>query len=115
MIDSVKAYNTAKSTSVKVFVMTEYLAPLDNYLVNYAADIALTRELQFEYLGKLSDALAGLDGVYIVPNYIVVDNAEDRPTTIVASETLINDTIHLNASGYKKEAQMLAAAISAAY
>ena len=115
MVDSVKAYNTAKSASVKVFVMTEYLAPLDNYLVNYAADIALTRELQFEYLGKLSDALAGIDGVYIVPNYIVVDNAEDRPTTIVASETVINDTIHLNASGYKKEALMLAAAISAAY
>lgn len=115
MVDSIKAYNTAKSASVKVFIMTEYLAPLDNYLVTYAADIALTRELQFSYLGRLTDAFAGVEGVYIVPNYIVVDNAEDRPTTIVSSESVINDTIHLNASGYKKEAYILAATISEAY
>lgn len=112
MVNSIKAYNMSTGASVKVFIMTEYLAPLDGYTVSYAVDTALTRQLQFEYLGRLSDAFASDLGVYIVPNYITVNNKTDRPTAIVASETVINDTIHLNASGYKKEALVLAAAIS---
>lgn len=120
MVDSILAFNTANGKSVKILMMTEYLAPLDGYSLTYCPDIAVKRELQFEYFNKQVAEFGNREseGIYIIPNYIVIDNTSDRITaeTIVSDRSAdtvvaISDVIHLDVSGYKKEADMLSAYI----
>jgi lysophospholipase L1-like esterase len=120
IVDSILEYNRANGKSVKILIMTEYLAPLDGYSLSYCPDIAVKRDLQFEYFNMQFAAFGGREseGIYLIPNYVVVDNSSDRTTaeTSVSDRSggtvnAISDVIHLSASGYKKEADVLTAYI----
>ncbi len=117
MVDSILDYNNSSGKSVKILIMTEYLAPLDGYILSAGnPDIALKRELQFEYFNMQFAAFGGREseGIYLVPTHIAVDNTTDRITSDAMVSTragvyvkAISDIIHLSASGYKKEADVL--------
>lgn len=120
MINSILAYNAAHRKSVKILIMTEYLSPPDGYSISYITDIAVKRELQFEYFSRQYAAFGNreTEGIYLIPNYIVIDNDADRIWGEVSvserggrNEMAITDVIHLSASGYKKEADIITAYI----
>lgn len=120
MIDSIISYSSARSKTIKILIMTEYLSPDDGYCVSHTADSAQLRELQFEYFNRTNNSFGNRtsEGIYIIPNYIVVDNKYDRPSAEIAvsdrsdaKESAVTDIIHLSASGYKKEADVLGAYI----
>ncbi len=124
IVNSILEYNKANGKKVRILIMTEYLAPLDGYSISYCPDIAVKRDLQFNYFNMQFDAFGGREkeGIYLIPNYIVVDNRSDRPLSDAAasdrsSETLkaISDVIHLGISGYKKEADVLTAYINSIF
>ena len=124
MVSSVLAYNKKSGRSVKIMIMTEYLAPLSGYSLNDNYDAAQKRELQFEYFNLQNSAFGSRtsEGIYLIPNYIVIDNTSDRQTATVAvsdrsgdTMTVISDAVHLSVSGYKKEADVLSAYINAIF
>lgn len=127
MAGSVLAYNQKSGKSVRVLIMTEYLAPASGYSLtgDYGNfDAAAKRELQFEYFNLQNAAFGGRasEGIYLIPNYIVIDNDSDRQRANIAASdrsgdtmTLISDAVHLSVSGYKKEADLLGAYINSIF
>ncbi len=108
MVASVKAYDA----SVKVIVMTEYLSPESGYYITQSGntDIVKMRARQFAYFNLLTTAFAEREseGIYLLPNYVCIDEWNDRlrhtADTPTGQREVIFDVIHLGREGYIKEA-----------
>ncbi|MBQ8439379.1 MAG: SGNH/GDSL hydrolase family protein [Clostridia bacterium] len=117
MVDSIKDYAKKNSQEIAVIVMTEYLSPSTGYFLSQSSnlDIAAMRGKQFRYFTYLEKAFANREdeGIYLLPNYICIDNWSDRYRgkvfTTLGEKEMITDVIHLGRNGYLKEAAMIEA------
>lgn len=117
MVESVKAYSKQTGQKIKILVMTEYLSPKEGYFLSQEnnLDIAAMRGKQFRYFSYLSEAFAGREdeGIYLLPNYICINDWSDRYRATVLTSSgekeMITDVIHLGRNGYLKEASMIEA------
>ena len=117
MTDSIAAYGKKTGQSIAVLIMTEYLSPSSGYFLSQQSnlDIAAMRGKQFRYFSYLETAFAGREseGVYLLPNYICINDWSDRYRTVVSTSVgekeMITDVIHLGRNGYLKEASMIEA------
>lgn len=117
MTDSMKAYAKKSGRSIKILVMTEYLSPAEGFFLSQEKnlDIAAMRAKQFRYFSYLEAAFAGREseGIYLLPNYICINDWSDRYRSTVFTSSgekeMITDVIHLGRNGYLKEAAMIEA------
>ncbi len=115
MVASIRAYAQSKGYTIRIFVMSEYLSPADDYCLkqDYNTNVENLRLKQYQYFTYLEEQFAGREeeGVYLLPNYLCINSFEDRVLgeveTEKGTETKITDVIHLGTKGYYKEAEML--------
>ncbi len=114
---SIQDYAAKQGQSIAILVMTEYLSPAKGYFLSQSSnlDIAAMRGKQFRYFTYLESAFAGREneGIYLLPNYICINDWSDRyretVSTSVGEKEMITDVIHLGRNGYLKEAAMIQA------
>lgn len=101
MVDSVHAYDA----SIRVLVMTEYLAPAAS---GQPYETDLTRRMQFRYFTRQSGVLAGKESenTWLIPTHLSLDDSSDR---IRSEEGIVTDSVHLSDTGYAREADVIAA------
>ena len=117
MTASIAAYAHDVGRPVAVIVMTEYLSPSEGFFLSQESnlDIAAMRGKQFRYFSYLGEAFAGREdeGIYLLPNYICINDWSDRYRAVVSTSLgereMITDVIHLGRNGYLKEAAMIEA------
>lgn len=107
MVQSILDYAKTENTEIKILVMTEYLSPAvaTGHTEAYLQGL---REKQFAYFGYLEQCFANREdeGVYLLPNYIAIDDTDDWR----AASSGAQDVIHLSWNGYYyKESTMLRA------
>ena len=113
IVNSIQAYGANVGKEIAVLVMTEYLYPSENYRVSYAINVPRMRYAQSNYFTYLKNAFSDREdeGIYLLPNYIVLNDLEDRVTKAVVSgtgtELEIYDLAHLGVAVYKKEAAVV--------
>lgn len=117
MVDSIRDYAKKNSRKISIIVMTEYLSPSTGYFLSQSnnLDIAAMRGKQFRYFTYLEEAFANREneGIYLLPNYICINDWSDRYRekvfTSSGEKEMITDVIHLGRNGYLKEAAMIEA------
>ena len=117
MVNSITAYSKQTGQSIQILVMTEYLSPAEGYFLSGESnlDVSAMRGKQFRYFSYLEAAFADREseGIYLLPNYICIDQWSDRYRTTVLTSSgekeMITDVIHLGRNGYLKEAAMIEA------
>ncbi len=115
MVSSIKAYAAEQRRGVKVLIMTEYLSPATGFFLSQESnlDISAMRDKQFRYYTYLEKAFADRagEGIYLLPNYLCINDWSDRYRSKVETATgtreAITDVIHLGWNGYQKEADVI--------
>lgn len=113
MIDSVRAYGAASGKQIKIFIMHEYLAPMEGFRVSYSYDASLRRDQQSEYYSKLTSAFGGKEseGIYLIPAHVCINGTTDR----ISSSGVITDVVHLSRLGYAKQADVISSYVYAIF
>ena len=109
MVASIQAYSAQCGSEICIFVMTEYLSPAER--LGVSVNIEAKREKQFRYFTYLQEVLGGREdeSIYLLPNYLAIDDWSDWQRGVVDGEEKITDAIHLGYQGYYKEEQMIRA------
>ena len=109
MVASIREYSAQCGSEIKILVMTEYLSPAER--LDVSINIEAKREKQFQYFTYLQEVLGGREeeSIYLLPNYVAIDDWSDWQRATVEGEELITDVIHLGYQGYYKEEQMIRA------
>lgn len=124
LVESVTAAGKSRGKQVRVFIMTEYLAPADGFCLGYAFDAAFTRHAQAGYFERLTQAFGGreAEGIYIIPANLVINEQDDRVREEVRlsdySDTgrlMITDVVHLSKTGYIKQADVISAYVNSIF
>jgi lysophospholipase L1-like esterase len=109
MVASIRAYSAQCGRKIRILVLTEYLSPYEKLGVN--VNVTSKREKQFRYFTYLEEVLGGREDeeIYLLPNYLAIDDWNDWQRGTVGGEEKILDVVHLGYQGYYKEEQMIRA------